>query len=84
MNNIEIRHKLHQYIETVQDKKLKAIFTIIENEIEEMPDPWEDPTFVEQIKKREESYLNGSAKIFSWDEIQQRAKSDLQKARFRK
>ncbi len=84
MKTIEIKLKLHQYIETAQDKKLKAIYTMVENEIEEPSNPWNDPAFVEQIERRELSYLSGKAKTFSWQEVQQRAKQGLQKARSKK
>ncbi len=79
MNTITIKQKLHQYIETAEDKKLKAIYTMVENEIEDVSSPW-DPAFLTQIERREKSYLNGEAKIFSWDEVQQRAKQSLKKA----
>ncbi len=84
MNSIEIKQKLHQYIETAEDKKLKAIYTIVENEIEDPYDPWNDPAFLSQIERREQSYLNGKAKTYSWEEVQQRAKQALQKARNKK
>jgi hypothetical protein len=84
MKSIEIRQKLHQYIETALDKKLKAIYTMVENEIEELNNPWNDAAFVAQIEKREQSYLNGEAKTYSWEEVQQRAKQAFQKARNKK
>lgn len=81
MNSIEIKEKLHQYIETAQDKKLKAIYTMVENEIEAPFNPWNDPAFVSQIERREQTYLSGGAKTYSWEEVQKRAKHALQKAR---
>lgn len=35
MTNTAIRQKLHNYLEIADDKKLEAIYTIMENEIEE-------------------------------------------------
>jgi hypothetical protein len=84
MNTIEIKQKLHQYIETAQDKKLKAIYTMVENEIDDVINPWNDPEFAARIESREKSYLNGSAKIYSWDQVQQRAKQSLQKSKSKK
>lgn len=80
MDTITIKQKLHQYIETAEDRKLKAIYTMVENEIEDFSNPWEDPAFLAEIERREKTYLNGEAKIFSWEEVQQRAKQNLQKA----
>ena len=84
MKSIEIKQKLHEYIETAQDKKLKAIYTMVEDEIEEPCNPWDDPAFVAQIERREQSWLNGKAKTYSWEEVQQKAKLALQKARSKK
>lgn len=84
MNSTEIMLKLHQYIETAQEKKLKAIYTIIEDEIEKPIDPWDDPEFVDLVARREQSFLNGKAKTYSWEEVQKRAKLSLQKTRLKK
>ncbi len=84
MNSTEIRQKLHHYIEIAQDKKLKAIYTIVEDEIEKPLNPWDDPEFVDLVERREQSYLNGTAKTYSWEEVQKRAKLSLQKTRLKK
>ena len=84
MNSIDIKKKLHQYIETSQDKKLKAIYTIVEDEIEAPLNPWDDPEFVALVERREQSYLNGEGKTYSWEEVQRRAKLGLQKVRNKK
>lgn len=34
MSPLDIRQKLHQYIDTAEEKKLQAIYTILEDEIE--------------------------------------------------
>lgn len=33
MNTIALRQQLHQYVETADDKKIKAIYTIVQDEI---------------------------------------------------
>ena len=35
MSTVAIRQRLHHYIETAKDKKVKAIFAMVEDEIEE-------------------------------------------------
>ncbi len=65
MTTEDIRQKLHHYIETAQDKKVKTIFAIVEDEIEETYEHWNDEKFVAELQRRENAYLNGSAKTFA-------------------
>ena len=34
MNTTELRHKLHNYLEVAEPQKIKAIYTMVEDEIE--------------------------------------------------
>ncbi len=65
MSTVEIRQKLHHYIETAQDKKLKAIYAMVEDEIEETYDHWQDEAFVAELQRRENAYLTGASKNYS-------------------
>ncbi|MCW3112905.1 MAG: hypothetical protein JWR18_1301 [Segetibacter sp.] len=40
MESVELRQKLHHYIENAEEKKLQAIFTIFEDETNEYYDHW--------------------------------------------
>lgn len=84
MKTITIRQKLHHYIEIAEEKKLKAIFTMVENEIEEPYDQWNNLSFVTEMKERAKETEEGKAKMYSWDEVQEKAKQSLQKARNKK
>ena len=68
MKTQELKEKLHNYIETAEDKKLKAIYTMVEEEIEETNNYWEDEKFVSEFECREKEYLNGNAKTYSLEE----------------
>jgi hypothetical protein len=68
MKTQELKEKLHNYIETADGKKLKAIYTMVEEEIEETNNRWEDEIFVAEIERREKEYLNGTAKTYTFKE----------------
>lgn len=77
MDTIDLRQKLHHYIETAQDKKVKAIFTMVEDEIEETYNYWKDESFVSELKRRQKAYIEGSSKTYSLEQTVARAKSAL-------
>jgi hypothetical protein len=57
-----IREKLHHFIDTIEDKKAEAIYTLFENEIEQ--DAWEyTEEFKAELDKRFEYYQNGGKMI---------------------
>jgi len=68
MKTAELREKLHNYIETAQEKKLKAIYTMVEEEIDEINNFWEDEGFVSELERREKEYLNGTPKTYTLKE----------------
>ncbi len=67
MNTATIREKLTQYIQTAHDKKIEAIYTIIEDEID-TESARKGLIFAERTK-----YLNNEGKSFSWDEVKSMA-----------
>jgi len=81
MKATAIRRELHNYLEVADDKKLKAIYTMVEDEIKATKSHWDDPEFIREIASREVSYLDGSAKTYSWEEVQKKAKVALKKAK---
>ena len=81
MKTIDIRQKLHQYIETAEVKKVKAIFAMVEDEIAETSDHWKSEKFVAALEKRETTYLNRTSKTFTIDQAVCKAKSGIKKAK---
>ncbi len=47
-----IRHKLYDYIRVADDKKLRAIYNLLETEIEETNEWWKDKSFVAELARR--------------------------------
>ncbi len=83
MSTADIRKKLHHYVDTAHEKKLKALFTIVEEEIEETYSHWQDKEFVAELQRRENAYLNGTAKTFSLADSVSRAKEAVKRTKTR-
>lgn len=81
MSATDIRQKLHHYIETAQDKKVKAIFAMVEEEIEETYGHWQNKTFIAELNRREQGYLNGTTRTYTLDQTVSRAKRTIKKAK---
>ena len=73
MTILAIRKKLHHYIETAQDKKVKAIFAMVEDEIEDDDVVWSDK-FLSELNKRASDFENGKVKGRTWEEVKNGAK----------
>ncbi|MEO8415638.1 MAG: hypothetical protein ABI472_18390 [Ginsengibacter sp.] len=62
METINIRRKLHLFIDKIEDKKAAAIYTLFEDEIEQ--DEWEyTEEFKAELDKRYEYYQSGGKMI---------------------
>ncbi len=70
MNCASIRHKLYYYIQVADDKKLHAIFDLLENEIEETCKWWKDKNFVEELDSRYEALKTGVDKGFTPEQLE--------------
>lgn len=79
MKTIEIKEKLHHYIETAKDKKLKAIYMMVEDDIAAKHDYWNDESFIKDLNEREENYLNNTSKKYSIEQSVANAKKNLKK-----
>jgi hypothetical protein len=68
MTTAAIRHKLYDYIRVAEDKKVKAIYTMLAGEIEEDYDYWNDKNFVAELEKRSADLISGKTEGVSWEE----------------
>jgi len=69
MKTTEIREKLHRYIDSAQDKKLKAIYTMVEEDVVTSA-PWNDKPIIAEIDRRIEQLESGKTKGYTWGEVQ--------------
>ena len=69
MNTSTIRQKLYEYIRVADDKKVKAIYTIIESDVNEVYEWWNDKDLVSELDSRSANLKNGKDVGYSWDEV---------------
>ena len=80
MNATAIRKQLHNYLEVADDKKIKAIYTMMEGEIKESAVIYTDE-FKAELDKRYAAYKSGNAKMITAAESKKRIQKILKKKR---
>ena len=70
MSNAAIRNKLYDYIRVADDKKLNAIYNLLENEIEQTNEWWKGKKFTKELDNRYQALENGSDKGFTIEQLQ--------------
>ncbi|MBA3675663.1 MAG: hypothetical protein H0W75_12045 [Chitinophagaceae bacterium] len=70
MSSAAIRNKLYDYIRVADDKKLNAIYNLLENEIEQTNEWWKDKKFTKELDSRYQALENGSDKGFTIDQLE--------------
>ncbi|MEO6456639.1 MAG: hypothetical protein ABIN97_21370 [Ginsengibacter sp.] len=71
MSNAAIRNKLYDYIRVADNKKLNAIYNLLENEIEQANEWWKDKQFTTELDKRYHALESGADKGFTVEELEQ-------------
>jgi hypothetical protein len=74
MNADAIRILLHEYIDSASDKKVKAFYTIIEEDETDDHSLLDDPSFVAEMDARYERYLADPSTGSTLDEVEERAR----------
>jgi putative addiction module component (TIGR02574 family) len=64
MRTTQIRQQLHDYIDAAEDKKLKAIYTLLEIEDAHQLSEAQQA----ELDRRYTDYQNGVGKTFTWEE----------------
>lgn len=73
MNTASIRKQLHDYLEIAVDKKLKAIYTMVEDDIIASNEEYTEE-FKAELDRRVEYYLSGG-KIVTPTEMKKRLRT---------
>lgn len=80
MTATNIRQRLFEYIRFADEKKVKAIYTIVEKEINEKHDLWTEE-FAKEMDKRASDVESGKVRGIAWKEVKANAKTILAKKR---
>ena len=71
MNTVSsLRDKLYDYIRVADDKKLYAIYSLLENEIEETSKWWKDKKFIAELDRRYQALETGTDKGFTVEQLE--------------
>jgi hypothetical protein len=69
MNTALIRQKLYEYIRVADDRKVKAIYTIIENDLAENNEWWNDTNFISTLDRIYSDLKSGTDKGIVWRDL---------------
>ncbi len=69
MTTAAIREKLYDFIRVADDKKVKAIYTILEDQITETNEWWKDEAFVKEMDEGFEAWASGKEKAVTLAEL---------------
>ena len=74
----QIRHRLYEYIRFADEKKVKAIYTIVEDEIKEKQEVWNE-AFVKEMQQRDKEIVLGKVQGKNRQEVTDKTLSLLKK-----
>ena len=70
MTTEAIRGKVQNYLDAIDDKKIKVIYTILKSEIEETLAEYSlTENQLSEVKERRKDYLSGKSEMMSWEEV---------------
>ena len=69
MNAAAIRDRLYDYIRVADDKKIKAIYMMLEDDIATEAEWWKDSAFVAGLEKEYQAWDSGKDKGYSFADI---------------
>ena len=69
-SGLAIRNKLYDFIRVADDKKLHALYHLLENEIEQTNEWWKDKLLVREFDTRYQAIENGTDKGYTINELE--------------
>ncbi len=78
MAQVSIREKLHEYIEQADEKKIQAIYTLVQDEIEDRSALYDEAT-LDAFRKISDDYASGKVKGYPVQESMDRIRKQIRK-----
>ena len=69
MTTSAIREQLYDYIRVADDKKIKAIYMMLEDEITSETEWFKDASFVKELDEQYKAWKKGKAKGYSLNDV---------------
>jgi hypothetical protein len=67
MTAATIRQKMYEYIRFADDKKVKAIYTIVADEANEISEWWEDKKLLKKVEQADADLESGKDTGVDWE-----------------
>ena len=77
MTLTKVRQQLHEYIDHADEKKIKAIYTLLESDIEDTGHAY-DVTTLHMLEERRTEYLRGDVKGMTVTESMEFVKKEME------
>ena len=78
MSNAAIRQQLHQYIDCTDDKRIEALYNLLQNDMGPVYTPGAD--VLNMLHERAEKYMNSNAPTYSVEEAHEKIRLQRKKA----
>lgn len=76
-STLEIRKRIHEFIDIADERILRIINGIIDAEEQEDNYPTVPDWHYDKLNERREKYITGESKSYTWKEVKEKAKSAL-------
>ncbi|SMP01848.1 addiction module protein [Chryseobacterium profundimaris] len=76
-STLEIRKRIHDFIDIADERILRIINSIIDAEEQEDNYPAVPDWHYDVVNERREKYISGESKSYTWEEVKEKAKSAL-------
>lgn len=77
-SSVDIRKKIHEFIDHADERILRIFNGIINAEkFEEEIEPIVPESFYKELDKRREKHIKGESKSYTWEEVKTRARTKV-------